>query len=66
MVITRRGHQDMALLPADELEGIRETAHLLRSPENARRLIDALGRAHSAETIKLAPEELAARLGLGE
>jgi antitoxin YefM len=31
-VIQRRGHEDMALIPADELASLRETAYLLRSP----------------------------------
>lgn len=44
-VIQRRGHEDMALLPADELESLRETAYLLRSPANAARLLAALTRA---------------------
>jgi len=43
-VIQRRGHEDMALLPADELASLRETAYLLRSPENAGRLFAALAR----------------------
>ena len=44
IVIQRRGHEDMALLPADELSSLRETAYLLRSPENAARLLAALAR----------------------
>ena len=44
-VIQRRGHEDMALIPADELASLRETAHLLRSPQNAARLLAALTRA---------------------
>ena len=43
-VIQRRGHEDMALVPADELSSLRETAYLLRSPENAARLLAALAR----------------------
>ncbi len=31
-VIQRRGHEDVALIPADELASLRETAYLLRSP----------------------------------
>ena len=41
-IIQRRGHKDMAILAADELESILETVHLLRSPNNARRLLDAI------------------------
>ncbi len=43
-VIHRRGHEDMALIPADELASLRETAYLLRSPRNAVRLLSALTR----------------------
>ncbi len=45
VIITRRGAEDVALIAADELASLQETAHLLRSPENARRLLTALNRA---------------------
>lgn len=45
IVIRRRGEQKVALVPADELAGLMETAHLLRSPRNAQRLLSALRRA---------------------
>jgi len=45
VVIQRRGAEDVALIAADELESILETAHLLRSPKNAERLLTALRRA---------------------
>lgn len=41
-LIKRRGHQDIAVLPADELLALTESLHLLRSPENAKRLFAAL------------------------
>ena len=41
-VIKRRGHKDIAMLSADELSSLLETVYLLRSPANARRLLDAL------------------------
>ena len=44
VVIQRRGREDVALIAADELAGMLETAHLLRSPENAKRLLTALDR----------------------
>ncbi len=44
-LIQRRGHADMALIPAEELSSLQETAYLLRSPENAARLLAALRRA---------------------
>ena len=38
----------MALVTASELSSLLETAHLLRSPKNARRLLKALHRAQSS------------------
>lgn len=45
VIVRRRGARDVALVPASELAGLIETAHLLRSPRNARRLLAALRRA---------------------
>ena len=45
VIIHRRGHADVALIAADELRGLIETVHLLRSPRNAQRLLQALRRA---------------------
>lgn len=41
----KKGRQRVALIAADELVGLIETAHLLRSPANARRLLAAMGQA---------------------
>ena len=49
VIVRRRGLRDVALIPATELAGLMETAHLLRSPENARRLLTALNRAERAK-----------------
>lgn len=45
VVINRRGAEDVVLISAAELRGLVETAHLLRSPKNAERLLKALSRA---------------------
>ena len=52
VIVRRRGARDVALIPASELAGLMETAHLLRSPRNASRLMSALRR---AKTGKLKP-----------
>jgi antitoxin YefM len=44
VIVRRKGSRDVALIPASELAGLMETAHLLRSPRNARRLLAALHR----------------------
>jgi antitoxin YefM len=49
VIVSRRGHEDIAILPASELRSLEETAHLMRSPANARRLLAALHRALSDE-----------------
>jgi antitoxin YefM len=49
VVVTRRGHPDVAMLPADELSSLLETVHLLRSPKNAKRLLGALARSYTGE-----------------
>lgn len=49
IVIQRRGKEPVAMISLSELEGLSETAHLLRSPKNATRLLKALSRAKSQE-----------------
>ena len=45
VIINRRGSEDVALVAVSELSSLLETAHLLRSPKNAQRLMTALKRA---------------------
>jgi len=45
VIVVRKGEKKVAMVPADELAGLMETAHLLRSPRNAQRLLSALRRA---------------------
>jgi antitoxin YefM len=58
MILQRRGHQDLALLPAAELAGLMETAHLLRSPKNALRLMAALTRSEARSVEPTTLQEL--------
>ena len=44
VVITRAGHEPVVLMSLADFESLRETAYLLRSPANARRLLDAMER----------------------
>ena len=63
-VISRRGHEDMALIPAAELSSLRETAYLLRSPANAARLLAALTRGRRGETPAVDLAAMRRELGL--
>jgi antitoxin YefM len=47
VVIRRRGKEAAVLVAASEFAGLEETAHLLRSPKNAQRLLTALHRARA-------------------
>lgn len=64
--IHRRGGEDVALVAADELRSLMETAHLLRSPKNAERLIRALNRALGGRSRPSSVESLRKELGLDE
>jgi antitoxin YefM len=58
VIIQRRGHEDVAMISADELTGLLETAHLLRSPKNAARLLAALDRVQKGAGLPQTIEEL--------
>jgi len=64
IIIQRRNGEDVALVSADELESLMETAHLLKSPKNATRLISALVRAQSKEGKPSSVEKLRRELGV--
>jgi antitoxin YefM len=65
VIISRRGRHDVALISADELSGLLETAHLLRSPKNAERLLTALNRAKVKKPRAKSVAALRKELGVG-
>ncbi|MBD2501723.1 type II toxin-antitoxin system Phd/YefM family antitoxin [Anabaena azotica] len=66
VVITRRNAESVALIPVDELSSLLETAHLLRSPRNAERLLTALNRAKSGVVESQSLDDLRQELGFAE
>ena len=64
IIINRRGSEDVALVAASELSSLMETAHLLKSPKNARRLLTALKRARTRKLKPQTPESLQREVGL--
>lgn len=64
IVVRRRIGGDVAMIAADELESLVETAHLLRSSKNAERLLSALSRARSESLKPIKLSELHKRVGL--
>jgi antitoxin YefM len=69
VVVRRRGkgqgrNRDVAIIAAEELESLLETAYLLRSPKNAERLLSALARAQAQTTPPSSTEDLRKEMGL--
>jgi len=52
VVITRAGHDPVVMVSLDDYESLKETAYLLRSPENARRLLASIGRLEVGEGVE--------------
>ena len=65
VIVRRRGARDVALVPAGELTSLMETAHLLRSSRNARRLLAALERAARGKRKAESVAKLRREMGLG-
>jgi antitoxin YefM len=65
VIVRRRNAKDVALIPAEELTSLLETAHLLRSPKNAQRLLAALRRATRGKGKPESLDKLRREIGLG-
>jgi antitoxin YefM len=64
IIITRRGHQRVAMIAADELESLLETDYLLRSPVNAERLLGAMQRSREGQGTPMTLDQLRRAIGL--
>jgi antitoxin YefM len=64
VVIKRRGHEAVAMITETELSSLLETAHLMSSPRNAERLLNALKRAQAGTTKPSSIEELRKEFGV--
>lgn len=42
VIVTRSGHESVVIVSLEDYESMRETAYLMRSPSNARRLLDSM------------------------
>ncbi|OMH23463.1 prevent-host-death protein [Tersicoccus phoenicis] len=52
VIITRAGHDPVVMVSLADYESLRETAYLMRSPANARRLLDAMQRLESGRGVQ--------------
>jgi antitoxin YefM len=64
LLVRRRGARDVAILAADELSSLMETAYLLRSPKNAERLFESLLELEQGGGEVMTVEELRHSVGL--
>lgn len=64
VIIQRRGAEDVAMISADELTSLTETAYLLRSPQNADRILSALARALKNQGTSQTLDDLRREVGL--
>ena len=66
VIVQRRGAESVVLIAESELAGLLETAHLLRSPANAERLLTALARARKRTVAPQSIDELRQSIGLDD
>ena len=58
VIITRNRDQAVVMLSLDDFESLQETAYLLRSPANAKRLLGSIESLDSGKGIKKSINEL--------
>jgi antitoxin YefM len=66
IIITRHGKPSAVLISAEEWQSMEATLHLLRSPRNAARLFEAMGRADRGDGIPMTMEEIRRMVEKGE
>lgn len=64
VIINRKNAENVAMVSESELSGILETAHLLRSPKNAQRLLKSLLKIQESKEIPQSIDELKREFGL--
>ena len=66
VIVRRKGDQRVAMISADELSSLLETAHLLRSPKNTQRLLDAMASVKQGKAKVESLDKLRQELGLAK
>ncbi len=64
VIINRKNAENVAMVSESELTGILETAHLLRSPKNAQRLLKSLLKVQEKNEIPQSLKDLKREFGL--
>lgn len=65
LVVERKNGESVVVISEADYAALEETAYLLRSPENARRLIEAMHGDRKRDSTFAGADELREKLGLG-
>jgi antitoxin YefM len=52
VIVTRKGSASVVMISLDDYEALEETAYLLRSPRNARRLLESMARIEAGQAVE--------------
>ena len=58
MIVTRQGGRSVVILSLEDYEALDETAYLMRSPENARRLTESIKQLEAGHGIEKSLQDL--------
>lgn len=58
VIITRKGGGSVVMMSLDDYEALEETTYLLRSPKNARRLLESIAELDSGRGRKVELEDI--------
>ena len=64
VIINRKDSENVAMISESELSSLLETAHLLRSPKNAKRLLSALLEVQEQNNLPQSIDDLRREFGL--
>lgn len=52
VIITKKNDMSVVMMSLDDYESLQETAHLLRSPQNARRLLESMSELEEGKGVE--------------
>lgn len=53
VIVTRKNHETVVVISLEDYSAMEETAYLLKSPANAKALIESLEQAKEGKTVKM-------------
>lgn len=53
IIVTRKNHETVVVLSLEDYRAMEETAYLLKSPANAKKLMESMDEAEQGKTVKV-------------